>query len=143
MRTRQRRTKAGPADSRGARRTIELHLISSAAELLDMHPQTLRKYERLGLVQPLRTLGSMRVYSADELERLRLIKFLVDEAGINLAGVQRLLSIAEVAGRLRPLLVERTSGDERTAASAEFYRRVTSEIDEILRILGLDPAGRP
>jgi MerR family transcriptional regulator/heat shock protein HspR len=144
MRTRQRRTKPAPGDTRGTRRTIELHLISSAAELLDMHPQTLRKYERLGLVQPLRTLGSMRVYSADELERLRLIKFLVDEAGINLAGVQRLLSIAEVAGRLRPLLVElRTNRDERTAASAEFYRRVTSEIDEIFRILGLDPAGRP
>jgi MerR family transcriptional regulator/heat shock protein HspR len=141
MRTRQRRTKVVPADNRGTRRTVELHLISSAAELLDMHPQTLRKYERLGLVQPLRTLGSMRVYRADELERLRLIKFLVDEAGINLAGVQRLLSIAEVAGRLRPLLVElRTSRDERTAASAEFYRRVTSEIDEIFRILGLDPA---
>jgi len=102
-----------------------------------MHPQTLRKYERLGLVQPLRTLGSMRVYSAEELERLRLIKFLVDEAGINLAGVQRLLSIAEVAGRLRPLLVEQR---EQRTASAEFHRRLTNEIDEIFRILGLDPA---
>ena len=105
-----------PARKPGTRLTVELHLISSAAELLDMHPQTLRKYERLGLVQPIRTLGSMRVYSADELERLRLIKSLVDDAGINLAGVQRLLSIAEVAGRLRPLLtaqrcsVRETSG---------------------------------
>ena len=143
MGTRQRRMKAAARDGRSTRRTIELHLISSAAELLDMHPQTLRKYERLGLVQPLRTLGSMRVYSAEELERLRLIKFLVDEAGINLAGVQRLLSIAEVAGRLRPLLVElRTSRDEHAGATGEFYRRVTSEIDEIFRILGLDPAGR-
>ena len=108
-----------------------------------MHPQTLRKYERLGLVQPLRTLGSMRVYSAGELERLRLIKSLVDDAGINLAGVQRLLSIAEVAGRLRPLLVaqraQRDSREERTTAHAEFYRRLTSEIDEIFRILGLTP----
>jgi MerR family transcriptional regulator/heat shock protein HspR len=144
MRTRQRRTKSASGSNRGTRRTIELHLISSAAELLDMHPQTLRKYERLGLVQPLRTLGSMRVYSADELERLRLIKFLVDEARINLAGVQRLLSIAEVAGRLRPLLVElRISRDDRTAASADCYRRVTEEIDEIFKILGLSPAGRP
>jgi MerR family transcriptional regulator/heat shock protein HspR len=118
-------------------------LISAAAELLDMHPQTLRKYERLGLVQPLRTLGSMRVYSADELDRLRLIKFLVDEAGINLAGVQRLLSIAEVAARLRPLVVEqRTTRDESSAAHAEFYRRVAIEIDEIFRILGLDDGVR-
>ena len=107
MRPRQRRPRGGPAaGGRNAPRTLELHLISAAAELLDMHPQTLRKYERLGLVRPPRTLGSMRVYSDDELERLRLIKFFVDDAGINLAGVQRLLSIVEVAGRLRPLLVE-------------------------------------
>ena len=77
-----------------------------AARLLDMHPQTLRKYERLGLVRPTRTVGSMRVYSQDELERLRLIKYLVDEAGVNLAGVQRLLTIAESVQRLRPLVRE-------------------------------------
>ena len=84
----------------------DLYFISMAARLLDMHPQTLRKYERLGLIQPSRTIGSMRLYSRDELERLRLIKQLVDEAGINLAGVQRLLSIAEVMQRIRPLMDE-------------------------------------
>src|SRR5438309_6306089 len=82
----------------------DLFLISMAADMLGMHPQTLRKYERLGLIQPSRTLGSMRVYSQDELERLRLIKRLVDELGINLAGVQRLLSIAAVVQRIRPLV---------------------------------------
>ena len=76
--------------------------ISVAAEMLGMHPQTLRKYERLGLIQPSRTIGSMRLYSREELERLRLIKHLVDEVGINLAGVQRLLSMAEVMERIRP-----------------------------------------
>ena len=87
----------------GARKRIrdiaveqDLYFISMAAEMLGMHPQTLRKYERLGLIQPSRTIGSMRLYSREELERLRLIKHLVDELGINLAGVQRLLSIAEV-----------------------------------------------
>src|SRR6187431_1300254 len=74
----------------------DFYLISMAAERLGMHPQTLRKYERLGLIQPTRTIGSMRVYSRDELERLRLIKHFVDEAGVNLAGVQRLLAIADV-----------------------------------------------
>ena len=49
-----------------------LYLISMAAEMLGMHPQTLRKYERLGLVQPTRTVGSMRVYDREELERLRV-----------------------------------------------------------------------
>ena len=84
----------------------DLFLISMAAEMLDMHPQTLRKYERLGLIQPSRTVGSMRRYSREELERLRLIKHLVDEVGINLAGVQRLLSIAEVMHRIEPLMDE-------------------------------------
>src|SRR5918996_4365747 len=82
----------------------DLYFISMAARLLEMHPQTLRKYERLGLVRPTRTIGSMRVYSRDELDRLRLIKHLVEEAGINLAGVQRLLSIAEAVQRIRPLM---------------------------------------
>ncbi len=101
----------------------DLIFISVAARMLGMHPQTLRKYERLGLVQPTRTIGSMRLYSRDELARIKLIKRLVDEAGINLAGVQRLLSIAEIAQRLRPLVRE---------------RRATQELDELLRMLGLD-----
>jgi MerR family transcriptional regulator, heat shock protein HspR len=82
----------------------DLYFISVAAEMLGMHPQTLRKYERLGLIQPSRTVGSMRLYANEELERLRLIKHLVDELGINLAGVQRLLAVAEVMQRIRPLL---------------------------------------
>jgi MerR family transcriptional regulator/heat shock protein HspR len=84
----------------------ELYFISMAAEMLGMHPQTLRKYERLGLVQPSRTIGSVRLYSREELERLRLIKHLVDELGINLAGVQRLLAVAEAMQRIRPLMEE-------------------------------------
>jgi len=110
----------------------ELYLISVAAELLDMHPQTLRKYERLGLVRPLRTLGSMRVYSPRELERLRLIKARVGELGINLAGVERLLSVADVARRLRPLVsASRQSG--RTE-----LRRLENEVEELCRLVGLD-----
>ena len=81
---------------------MALDFTSVAARMLGMHPQTLRKYERLGLVQPTRTIGSMRLYSREELERLKLIKHLVDDAGINLAGVQRLLSIADVQ-RPRPV----------------------------------------
>ena len=76
--------------------------------MLDMHPQTLRKYERLGLVRPARTIGSMRLYSSEEIERLRFIKRLVEEDGVNLAGVQRLLALAEVVQRIRPLLERRT-----------------------------------
>jgi MerR family transcriptional regulator/heat shock protein HspR len=108
----------------------DLYFISMAARLLDMHPQTLRKYERLGLVCPTRTVGSMRVYSREELERLRLIKHLVDEAGVNLAGVQRLLAIAEAVQRLRPLVRD----DQDRSATR---RRVAREIEKIGQIAGL------
>jgi MerR family transcriptional regulator/heat shock protein HspR len=110
--------------------TREFHFISSAARLLGMHPQTLRKYERLGLVQPTRTVGSMRVYSGDELERLRLIKHLVDGLGINLAGVQRLLSVAESVERMRRL-------NENGAQRGEGRRRLDREIDRLGHIIGL------
>ena len=109
----------------------DLYLISMAAERLGMHPQTLRKYERLGLIQPSRTIGSMRLYSRHEIERLRLIKHLVDELGINLAGVQRLLSIAEVVQRMRPLMREES-------LSTRDARRLGQELDELLRMLGFD-----
>jgi MerR family transcriptional regulator/heat shock protein HspR len=109
----------------------DFFLISVAARMLGMHPQTLRKYDRLGLIQPSRTIGSMRVYSQDEIERLRAIKRLVDDAGINLAGVQRLLSIAEVVQRIRPLMRDEPM-------SAREARRLAQEIDELTKMLGLD-----
>lgn len=114
-------------------RDTELYLISVAARMLDMHPQTLRKYERLGLVRPLRTLGSMRVYSRDELERLRIIKQLVDEDGINLAGVQRLLSIAEAVQRMRPLLQDSPARQR----PDDLRRQISQQMDEIARMLGM------
>jgi MerR family transcriptional regulator, heat shock protein HspR len=106
-----------------------LYLISVAARLLDMHPQTLRKYERLGLIRPARTIGSIRLYSREELERIRLIKQLVDEAGINLAGVQRLLSIAESVRRIRPLVAEQHRQDAQ--------RKLAEEIRRIAEMVGL------
>jgi MerR family transcriptional regulator/heat shock protein HspR len=109
----------------------EFFFISVAARMLGMHPQTLRKYERLGLVQPSRTIGSMRLYSRDELERLRMIKRLVDDGGINLAGVQRLLSIAEVVQRIRPLMRDEP-------LSTREARRLTLEVDQLARLLGFD-----
>jgi MerR family transcriptional regulator/heat shock protein HspR len=108
----------------------DLYFISTAARLLDMHPQTLRKYERLGLVRPTRTIGSMRLYSRGELERLRIIKHLVEEAGINLAGVQRLLSIAEAIQRIRPLM-------NQDPGRADARRRIAQELKRISEMVGL------
>ena len=109
----------------------DLFLISMAAEMLGMHPQTLRKYERLGLIQPSRTIGSMRLYSREELERLRLIKHLVDELGINLAGVQRLLSIAEVMQRIRPLM------EESALSTGSGRRQLLTEMRRLNDVIGL------
>jgi MerR family transcriptional regulator, heat shock protein HspR len=109
----------------------ELIFISTAARMLGMHPQTLRKYERLGLVQPSRTIGSMRLYSRDEIERLRFIKRLVDDMGINLAGVQQLLEIAEVMRRIQPLML----GDALTRNDSR--RRLLKEIGRLNQMLGI------
>ena len=109
--------------------TGDLYFISMAAQQLGMHPQTLRKYERLGLIRPTRTIGSVRVYSREEIERLRTIKYLVDELGINLAGVQRLLSVAEAVERLRPLA-------EAASARTDARRRLLQELDRLDGLLG-------
>ena len=109
----------------------DVFLISVAAERLGMHPQTLRKYERLGLIQPTRTVGSMRLYSREELEKVRLIKRLVDELGINLAGVQRLLSIAEVMQRIRPLM------DESALSTGAGRRQLLTEMRRLNDVVGL------
>jgi MerR family transcriptional regulator, heat shock protein HspR len=110
--------------------TEELYFISVAARMLGMHPQTLRKYERLGLVRPTRTIGSMRLYSREELERLKRIKRLVDDAGVNLAGVRRLLSIADVVHRMRPVVS--------TELPPREARLLSRELDDLLGLLGFE-----
>ena len=109
----------------------DLFFISTAAEQLGMHPQTLRKYERLGLIRPSRTVGSMRLYAREELERLRLIKQMVDDHGINLAGVQRLLAMAEVMQRIGPLL------DESALSTGTGRRQLLNEMKLLNELLGL------
>ena len=75
------------------RATEGVYVISVAARLLEMHPQTLRKYERLGLVQPARTIGMLRLYSDDDLYQLRLIRHMEVTLGLNLAGVEWALTL--------------------------------------------------
>lgn len=70
-----------------------LYIISVAARILHMHPQTLRKYERVGLVRPSRTVGMLRLYSERDIAKLRMIKHLVDEMRLNLAGVEMAMAV--------------------------------------------------
>ena len=97
--------------------TSELFFISMAARLLGMHPQTLRKYERLGLVRPTRTIGSMRLYSREEIERLRLIKHLVDESGSTWRACSGCCRSPKCVARLRPLAATRAARRGTTRAA--------------------------
>jgi MerR family transcriptional regulator/heat shock protein HspR len=81
------------------------YMISVAAELVGMHPQTLRIYEAKGLVRPKRTPGNTRLYSEADLERLRLIQRLTSQLGLNLAGVETVLRLEDELARLRMRLV--------------------------------------
>jgi MerR family transcriptional regulator/heat shock protein HspR len=76
------------------------YMISVAAELVGMHPQTLRIYETKGLVRPRRTPGNTRLYSERDLERLRVIQRLTSDLGLNLAGVERVLELEDEVARL-------------------------------------------
>jgi MerR family transcriptional regulator/heat shock protein HspR len=77
------------------------YMISVAADLVGMHPQTLRIYEQKGLVSPKRTAGNTRLYSEADLERLRLINQLTSELGLNLAGVEHVLRLEEQLRRMQ------------------------------------------
>jgi MerR family transcriptional regulator, heat shock protein HspR len=77
------------------------YMISIAAELVGMHPQTLRIYESKGLVRPKRTSGNTRLYSEDDLERLRLIQRLTTDFGLNLAGVEMVLGLEDQLNRMQ------------------------------------------
>lgn len=93
-------------------------MISVAAELAEMHPQTLRMYERRGLIRPRRSLKSTRLYSLDDVERLRRIQQLVSECGLNLAGVERVLEMEEQLAALQRRLDRLQADMERLAAQA-------------------------
>ncbi|MBN32523.1 MAG: MerR family transcriptional regulator [Dehalococcoidia bacterium] len=72
-----------------------VYIISVAARLLEVHPQTLRKYEKFGLVSPSRSVGMLRLYSEEDLIRLKIIKTLVDDFGVNLAGIAIIMELVE------------------------------------------------
>jgi MerR family transcriptional regulator/heat shock protein HspR len=83
-----------------------MFVISVAARLVEMHPQTLRYYERAGLVTPKRSRGHIRLYSQGDIERLRKIARLVDNLGVNLAGVEVILNLTEKLELLQQILLQ-------------------------------------
>ncbi|MBI2847046.1 MAG: MerR family transcriptional regulator [Chloroflexi bacterium] len=107
-----------------------VYVISVAARLLSVHPQTLRKYERVGLIQPLRSSGMLRLYSEEDVARLRLIKHLVEDMGLNLAGVELALSFAAKLFKMEKRLT--SSDDEATLRQA-----MLRDVREMLSALGV------
>ena len=100
------------------------YMISVAAELVGMHPQTLRMYEQKGLVRPQRTAGNTRLYSEADLERLRLIQKLTTQLGLNLAGVEAVLDLEDQLRRMQARM-ERLEREAREAIAQvhKQYRR--------------------
>ena len=102
------------------------YMISVAAELVGMHPQTLRLYEAKGLVRPARTPGGTRLYSDADLERLRLIQRLTTELGLNLAGVEHVLRLEDELRRMQARMerLERELKAEIAAVHKTYKREV-------------------
>lgn len=104
-----------------------LYIISVAAELAGVHPQTLRIYERKGLIRPERTQGNTRRYSDRDIERVRLIQSLTQEHGVNLAGVEMVVTLTRELERVQ----ERMDRLEREAG--ELQRRIAKEMERARR----------
>ncbi|HEX9761163.1 MAG TPA: helix-turn-helix transcriptional regulator [Candidatus Acidoferrales bacterium] len=92
-RGRKKRTKAG-------------YMISAVAELYNIHPQTLRLYERVGLLKPSRSQGNTRLYTEDDIERLEVILTLAREMGVNLAGIEIILNMREKMAEMEQQMQE-------------------------------------
>src|SRR3954454_17793626 len=118
MATRRGRTTIAVSEDRGA------FMISVAAEMADMHPQTLRMYEARGLIAPKRSPKGTRLYSQDDVERLRRIQEMTAELGMNLAGVERVFELEDQLERMtrRMRALEREAEKLRAHMKSELER---------------------
>ena len=114
------------------RHTRAVYVISVAAELTGVHPQTLRVYERKGLLDPSRTEGGSRRFSEEDLDRMRHIQTLTT-AGLNLEGVRRVMELEAEVDRLRAELeVARAEAREEVAVTHRRYRRELVPLSQML-----------
>src|SRR5919198_89221 len=115
------------------RRENAVYVISVAAELAGVHPQTLRVYERKGLLRPERTTGNTRRYSASDIQRLRRIQDLTQSEGVNLAGAKMVLDLEEQLDRMRRELTRMAGRMEQLEADvARDMRRMAHEVSQIV-----------
>ena len=118
------------------RHTRAVYVISVAADLAGVHPQTLRIYERKGLVEPARTQGGSRRYSDQDIELLRRIQSLTEQ-GLNLAGVQRVLQLEAEIARLRDELARaRAEANQAVQDTHRQYRRDLVPVNQQVVVYG-------
>ena len=123
-----------------------VYIISVAARLVEMHPSTLRKYERVGFLEPSRLGGKLRLYSVEDIERLRQIKYLVEARGVNLAGIELALELTDGLRQLRESLKSQASparGPGRTegqssGSDGKEIQRLRLLVERMLQLLGAD-----
>ena len=113
-----------------------IYMISVAAELVGMHPQTLRIYESKGLVRPKRTAGNTRLYSERDVERLRVIQKLTTELGLNLSGVEIVLKLEDQLQRMQAR-IDRLEREKREAVEQvhKNYRRDLVPVSQVTTLL--------
>ena len=100
-----------------------VYTMAVAARLTGMHPQTLRKYERAGLVSPARPSGNQRLYSEQDIERLRRIQYLVEQRGVNVAGLEMTLAVAD-----RLDAIDRGSSVDEMRSAIDEARALSSDV---------------
>jgi len=113
-----------------------IYMISVAAELVGMHPQTLRIYESKGLVRPKRTAGNTRLYSERDVERLRVIQRLTTELGLNLSGVELVLKLEDQLQRMQARM-DRLEREKREAVEQvhKNYRRDLVPVSQVTTLI--------
>ncbi|MFQ6059478.1 MAG: heat shock protein transcriptional repressor HspR [Anaerolineae bacterium] len=116
---------------RGPRHDEPCYIISVAAKLVNLHPQTLRYYERLGLVKPARSEGGVRLYSPRDIERLRKIVRLTEDLGVNLAGVEVILHMRERMEQMQREMEQMQAQFERLQRYVQAQMEGSEEIETV------------
>src|SRR5579862_5612093 len=118
-----------------AKKSKASYMISAIAEQYEIHPQTLRLYEREGLLKPSRSEGNTRLYTGDDLERLEVILHLTRDLGVNLAGVEIILNMREKMGEMHAQIQEFVTTLNKELATRNSRRAETGEQNWLVPVI--------
>ena len=129
----RRGSRRAPAQDAPAASALHHYVISVAARMCGVHPQTLRHYERIGLISPARTGGNIRLYSDEDIQRLHQVQRLIDELGVNLAGVEVIMNMTDRMERQQREFEDQLRQlQEQHEHEMERFRRVIRKMDKIV-----------